>query len=194
MIFSRLLWSTATSGCVGYFKALCFSKRHFSYSHLHAVLQPCFSRIFQKANFCLLCYNLLRVWVGTYTRDARDIQGITSERNQRRRPLPSFSCRNKAAFQRNPNYSFVVLCRALLISFPGKQLFIVLSHSVTMATSILGFDPERCQAPASVAVSMGEEDSRHLRRSVLSMTINLLKTKKAFDVLIWKELWKKPTG
>ena len=142
MISSRLLWSVATSGCVGYFKALSFSKRHFSYSHLHAVLQLCFSWIFQNANFCLLCYNLLRVWVGSYTRDARDIQGIISGINQRQRLLPSFSCRNKAVFQRNPNYSFVVLCRALLISYPGKQLFIVLSHSVAMATSILGFDPE----------------------------------------------------
>lgn len=177
MIFSRLLWSIATSGCVGYFKARCFAKRHFSYRHLHAVLQPCFSWIFQNANFCLLCYNLLRVWVGSYTRDAWDIQGIRSGRNQRQRLLPSFSCRNKAVFQPNPDYSFVVLCQALLISFPSKQLFIVLSHSVTMATSILGFDPERCQAPASVAVSMGEEDSRHLIRSVLSMTTHLLKEK-----------------
>lgn len=65
-----------------------------------------------------------------------------------------------------------------------------------MATSILGFDPERCQAPASMTVSMGEEDSRHLIRSVLSMTTGLLQEKKnymrrgkkAFDMPFWKEL------
>lgn len=174
MIFSGLLWSIATSGCVGYFKELCFSKCHFSYSNLHAVLQLCFSWIFQNANFCLLCYNLLRVWVGSYT---RDIQGVISGKNQKQRLLPTFSCRNKAVFQHNPNYSFVLLCQALLISFPSKQLFIVLSHSVTMETSILGFYPERCQAPASVAVFMGEEDLRYLIRSVLTITTDLLKTK-----------------
>lgn len=65
-----------------------------------------------------------------------------------------------------------------------------------MATSILGFDPERCQAPASVRLSMGEEDSRHLIRSVLLITTDLLEErekkryerKKAFDVPFWKKL------
>lgn len=49
-----------------------------------------------------------------------------------------------------------------------------------MATSILGFDLERCQAPASMTVSMGEEDSRHLIRSVLSMTTGLLQEKNIY--------------
>lgn len=65
-----------------------------------------------------------------------------------------------------------------------------------METSILGFDPERCQAPASVRVSMAEEDSRHLIRSVLSMATDLLQERKkkyeggekAFDVHFLKEL------
>lgn len=38
---------------------------------------------FPNANFCQLCYNLLRVWVVSDRRDARDVQEIISGRNQR---------------------------------------------------------------------------------------------------------------
>jgi len=60
-----------------------------------------------------------------------------------------------------------------------------------METRILGFDPERCQAPAPVAVSMGEKDLRYLIRSVLSMTTDLIKKKRLLMCLFVRNCEKK---